>query len=335
LLCVALIVTQFPEAHTRSDPDPSLLLVPSMNYASSIIDLIGKTPLLALDRINAEGGGRVLGKCEFLNPISIKDRPALYMIREAELRGDIQPGATLVEATSGNTGMALAYIGRMRGYRVVLCMSEIQSLERRRVLSALGAELILTPGELGTKAAKARAMEVHAETPGSFYVGQHDNLDNRKAHVETTAEELWNDTDGEIDVFVAPLGTGGTLTGVSEGLRPKKPGVRIVGVEPREAPFVSEGKFAPHRMMGTAPGFMPGILDRELIDEILLVSESEAFETCRTLARTEGILVGISSGASVCAALRLAQEEAYKGKLIVAMLCDSGERYLSVDGLFD
>ena len=306
-----------------------------MNYASSIIDLIGKTPLLALDRINTKGSARVLGKCEFMNPISIKDRPALYMIREAELRGDIKPGATLVEATSGNTGMALAYIGKMRGYRVVLCMSEIQSLERRRVLSALGAELILTPKELGTKAAKAKAMEIHAETPGSFYVGQHDNLDNRKAHVETTAEELWDDTDGEIDVFVAPLGTGGTLTGVSVGLKPKKPGVRIVGVEPREAPFVSEGKFAPHRMMGTAPGFMPGILDRELIDEILLVSESEAFETCRTLARTEGILVGISSGASVFAALRLAESEAYQGKLIVAMLCDSGERYLSVEGLFD
>jgi len=306
-----------------------------MNVASSVIDLIGNTPLLALDRINAKGSARVLGKCEFMNPISIKDRPALYMIREAELRGEIGPGSTLVEATSGNTGMALAYIGKMRGYRVVLCMSEIQSLERRRVLSALGAELILTPKELGTKAAKAKALEVHAETPGSFYVGQHDNLDNRKAHVETTAEELWTDTDGEIDVFVAPMGTGGTLTGVSVGLKPKKPGVRIVGVEPREAPFVSEGKFAPHRMMGTAPGFMPGILDRTLIDEILLVSEDEAFETCRTLARTEGILVGISSGASVCAALKLSEGEAYEGKLIVAMLCDSGERYLSVDGLFD
>jgi cysteine synthase A len=306
-----------------------------MNYASSVVDLIGNTPLLALDRINAEGGARVLGKCEFLNPISIKDRPALYMIREAELRGDIQPGSTLVEATSGNTGMALAYIGRMRGYRVVLCMSEIQSVERRRVLSALGAELILTPKELGTKAAKAKALEIHQQTPGSFYVGQHDNLDNRKAHTETTAEELWADTDGEIDVFVAPLGTGGTLTGVSAGLKPKNPGVQIVGVEPREAPFVSEGKFAPHRMMGTAPGFMPGILDRELLDEILLVSEEEAFETCRTLAREEGILVGISSGASVAAALRLSRSEAYQDRLIVAMLCDSGERYLSVEGLFD
>jgi cysteine synthase A len=305
-----------------------------MKYASSVIDLIGKTPLLALDRINVGGSARVFGKCEFLNPIAIKDRPALYMILEAEKRGDIAPGATLVEATSGNTGMALAYIGKMRGYRIVLCMSEIQSVERRRVLEALGAELVLTPKEEGTKAAKAKALEIHAETPGSFYVGQHDNMDNRKAHIETTGPELWEDTEGKIDVFVAPLGTGGTLTGVAEALKPRKPTVRVVGVEPAEAPFVSEGRFAPHRMMGTAPGFMPGIVDRDLIDEILLVSEAEAFHTCRELARKEGILVGISSGASVCAALELSKDPARADMVIVAMLCDSGERYLSVDGLF-
>ncbi len=305
-----------------------------MKYASSVIDLIGKTPLLALDRINVGGSARVFGKCEFLNPIAIKDRPALYMILEAEKRGDIAPGATLVEATSGNTGMALAYIGKMRGYQVVLCMSEIQSVERRRVLAALGAELVLTPKEEGTKAAKAKALEIHAETPGSFYVGQHDNMDNRKAHIETTGPELWEDTEGKIDVFVAPLGTGGTLTGVAEALKPRKPTVRVVGVEPAEAPFVSEGRFAPHRMMGTAPGFMPGIVDRDLIDEILLVSEAEAFHTCRELARKEGILVGISSGASVCAALELSKDPAHADMVIVAMLCDSGERYLSVDGLF-
>jgi cysteine synthase A len=307
-----------------------------MRYAPSVIDLIGKTPLLALDRINAAGSARVLGKCEFLNPVAIKDRPALYMIREAEKRGDIAPGATLVEATSGNTGMALAYIGKMRGYRVILCMSEIQSLERRRILKALGAELVLTPKEEGTRAAKARALEIHAEIPGSYYVGQHDNMDNPRAHFETTGPEIWEDTEGAVDVFVAPLGTGGTLTGVAQSLKPKKPSLRVVGVEPAEAPFVSEGRFAPHRMMGTAPGFMPGIVKehRSLIDEIRLVSEDEAFRTCRDLAEKEGVLLGISSGASVHAALQLSRDPAYAGQVIVTILCDTGERYLSVEGLF-
>jgi len=305
-----------------------------MKYASSITDLIGKTPLLALDRINEGGAAKILGKCEFFNPIAIKDRPALMMIREAERRGDIGPGSTLVEATSGNTGMALTYIGRMRGYRVVLCMSEIQSVERRHVLEALGAEVILTPKELGTKAAKDKALEIHAATPGSFYIGQHDNPDNRKAHAETTGPEIWDDTEGKIDIFVAPVGTGGTLCGVSEALKPKKPELLVVGVEPVEAPFVSKGEWAPHRMMGTAPGFMPEIIDRDLIDEIALVSENEAFSTCREIADKEGILVGISSGASVFAALRLARQPEHAGKLIVCMLCDSGERYLSVEGLF-
>ncbi|MCG6987382.1 MAG: cysteine synthase family protein [Gemmatimonadetes bacterium] len=306
-----------------------------MRYATSIIDLIGDTPLLALDRINEGGGARVLGKCEFLNPIAIKDRPVSAMIREAERRGDIRPGTTLIEATSGNTGMALAYIGRLKGYRVVLCMSEIQSLERRRVLKALGAELHLTPKELGTKGAKAKALELHAEIPGSFYVGQHDNPDNRLAHRQTTGPEIWEATEGKVDVFVAPLGTGGTLCGVSEALKPRKPSLRVVGVEPEEAPFISQGKFRPHRMMGTAPGFRPGILDETLLDDIVLVSEADAFRTCRELADREGILVGISSGASVCAALRLAREARHRDELIVCMLCDSGERYLSVEGLFD
>jgi cysteine synthase A len=213
-------------------------------------------------------------------------------------------------------------------------MSEIQSVERRQTLKALGAEVVLTPREEGTKAAKAKALEIHAATPGSFYVGQHDNLDNRKAHIETTGPELWEDTDGKIDIFVAPLGTGGTLTGVSQALKARKPGIRVVGVEPEEAPFISQGKFKPHRMMGTAPGFLPGIVDRDLIDEISLVSENDAFRACRELAKEEGILVGISSGASVCAALRMSRDPAFADMVIVAMLCDSGERYLSVDGLF-
>jgi cysteine synthase A len=256
------------------------------------------------------------------------------MIHEAELRGELSPGATLIEATSGNTGMALAYVGRLKGYRVILCMSEIQSLERRRVLRALGAELHLTPAADGTKGAKARALELHASTPGSFYVGQHDNLDNRKAHRETTGPEIWRDTEGRVDVFVAPLGTGGTLCGVAEALKPLKADLQVVGVEPAEAPFISEGRFQPHRMMGTAPGFVPGVLDRAFVDDIMLVSEDEAFETCREMARTEGVLVGISSGASVAAALRLAAAPENAGKVIVCILCDSGERYLSVEGLF-
>jgi cysteine synthase len=305
-----------------------------MNVASSILDLIGHTPLLALDRINEGGKARVVAKCEFFNPISIKDRPALYMIRGAEERGDIKPGDTLVEATSGNTGMALAYIGRMRGYRVTLCMSEIQSLERRRVLKALGADLVLTPKALGTKGAKAEAMRIAEET-GAFYVGQHDNPDNRRAHAETTAEEIWADTEGELDIFVAPVGTGGTICGVAEALKPRKPALRTVGVEPAESPFISQGRFAPHRMMGTSPGFLPRILDRDLIDEMMLVSEDEAFGMCREVARTEGILVGISSGASIAAALRLARMDEHAGKTIVCMVTDSGERYLSVEGLFD
>ena len=306
-----------------------------MNYADSVLDLIGNTPLLALSRIGEGVSATVLGKCEFLNPIAIKDRPALWMIREAERRGDIGPGTTLVEATSGNTGMALAYIGRMRGYRVILCMSEIQSVERRQVLRALGAELVLTPQELGTKGAKARAVQIHEETPDSFYVCQHDNMDNRLAHVESTSEEIWRDTDGRVDIFVAPLGTGGTLCGVAEALKPRRATLHVVGVEPREAPFISQGRFSPHRMMGTAPGFVPGVLDRDLIDEILLVSEEEAFATTRSMAEQEGVLVGISSGAAVHAALRLARRPENEGKVIVCMLCDSGERYLSVEGLFE
>jgi cysteine synthase len=306
-----------------------------MKYAASILDLIGNTPLLALDRINLPGAGRVFGKCEFFNPIAIKDRPALWMIREAEKRGDIKPGTTLVEATSGNTGMALAYIGRMLGYRVLLCMSEIQSVERRSVLRALGAEVVLTPKELGTKGAKARALEIHHSTPDSFYVGQHDNMDNRRAHVETTSREIWDDTEGRMNIFVAPLGTAGTLCGVAEALKPQKPDIRVIGVEPAEAPFVSQGRFQPHRMMGTSPGFLPGVLSRELIDEIRLVSEEDAFRSCRELAAKEGILVGVSSGASALTALRLAQEPGNEEAVIVCMLCDSGERYLSVEGLFD
>ncbi len=298
-------------------------------------EIIGGTPLVAMTRYAPDALATIVGKCEFMNPLSVKDRAVLSMIRRAEERGELKPGDVLIEATSGNTGMALAFIGSLRGYKVVLCMSQIQSLERRMILAALGAELVLTPAELGTKGAKARAMEIHAATPGALYICQHDNPDNRSAHLEGTGPEIWDATDGQVDIFVGALGTCATVCGVSEALKARKPEVQAVGVEPLEAPMISEGRFRPHRMMGTSPGFIPGLLERELIDEIVKVSEDEAFDTCRSLARTEGMLVGISSGATAFAAAKLSRRPENAGKLIVCLLADSGERYLSVDGLFD
>ena len=295
----------------------------------SIVDAVGNTPLLRLDRFAP--GRNLLAKLELFNPYSIKDRPVLEMIRAAEQDQTLQPGGTVVEATSGNTGMALAMVCATRGYSCTLVMSEIQSIERRQVLKALGAELILTPRDGGTKAARKKAKEIARET-GAFYIGQHDNPANPLAHQQTTAEELWSDTSGRIDVLVGGLGTGGTLCGVARALKPRKPSFKAVGVEPEESPFISKGLFKPHRMMGTAPGFVPGVLDRDLIDEILLVSEEDAFKACRRIARTEGLLVGISSGATAVAAERLAKRTS--GDLIVCVFADSGQRYLSVDGLF-
>jgi cysteine synthase A len=292
-----------------------------------VTQAIGNTPLLRLARFAP--GAALLAKLELFNPYSVKDRPVLSMIEAA----DLQPGATIVEATSGNTGMALAMICAARGYRCVLVMSEIQSVERRQVLHALGAEVVLTPAAKGTCGARVEAKRIAAET-GAFYLGQHDNPANPAAHARTTAEELWRDTDGSIDVLVGGLGTGGTLCGVARTLKPRKPAFRTVGVEPEESPFISQGVFRPHRMMGTAPGFVPGVLERELIDEIVLVSEEDAFAACRRIARTEGLLVGITSGAAALAAERLAARPEWRGKTIVCVFCDTGQRYLSVDGLF-
>lgn len=294
---------------------------------------IGRTPLLRLRRFLPDCKATVLAKLECLNPYSIKDRPVLFMVQDAEARGALEPGGAIVEATSGNTGMALAMICAARGYRCTLVMSEIQSVERRQVLAALGATLVLTPKDGGTKAARAEAKRIASET-GAFYLGQHDNPANPAAHEETTGPELWDDTDGAIDALVAGLGTGGTLVGCARALKPKKPTFRTIGVEPAEAPFICEGVFRPHRMMGTAPGFVPGVLERDLIDEIALVSEAEAFAACREVARSEGILVGISSGAVGVVLRRLAADPAWAGKTIVGIFCDTGQRYLSVDGLF-
>ncbi len=302
-----------------------------MDCASDATKLIGRTPLLRLGRLCPEQP--VLAKCEFLNPISIKDRAVLRIIDDAEREGRLTPGDTLIEATSGNTGMAVAWIAALRGYRAILVMSEIQSVERRQIMAAFGAELVLTPASEGTKGAKKRLTEILAEHPEYFYVGQHQNPSNPQAHYETTGPELWADTDGEIDVLVAGLGTGGTLCGAGRFLKERKPGVRLIAVEPAEAPFISQGIFTPHRIMGTAPGFVPENVDRDVIDEFVLVSEEQAFEMCRRLARTEGLLVGISSGATAHAAVELAAAPANAGKTIVCIFADTGQRYLSVDGL--
>jgi len=298
-----------------------------------ITQAIGSTPLLRLNRFAPDAPATLLAKLELFNPYSIKDRPVLGMIDAAESNGTLAPGGTIVEATSGNTGMAIAMVSAARGYRCVLVMSEIQSIERRQVLAALGADVVLTPAAEGTRGARKEAKRIAAET-GALYIGQHDNPANPRAHEQTTAEELWRDTGGEIDALVAGLGTAGTLCGVARALRPRKPAFQTIGVEPEQAPFISQGRFAPHRIMGTAPGFVPGVLDRELINEIALVSEEDAFDACRRIARTEGLLVGISAGATAVISERMAARPEWHGKTIVCIFCDTGQRYLSVEGLF-
>ncbi|KYK27445.1 MAG: cysteine synthase [Candidatus Proteinoplasmatales archaeon SG8-5] len=305
-----------------------------MEIKESIVDCIGNTPLVYLDRFARGSEARIAAKLEMFNPFSMKDRPVLYMINEAERRGQITKDTTIIEASSGNTAIALASICAMKGYRLIICMSEIQSLERRKIIKAFGAELVLTPKEKGTLGAREKAKELHEEISDSYYICQHSNPDNILAHAETTAEELWRDTDGRMDALVAGLGTTGTASGVSKVLKPRRPELRIIGIEPANAPFLSRGIFNPHRMMGTAPGWVPDLYDESLVDEIVLVSEEDAFAACRRLARDEGILVGITSGATAHASLELAKRPGYEGKLIVCMFADSGERYLSVDGLF-
>lgn len=303
-----------------------------MSFYRSALEMIGNTPLLRLERLAEDR--EIYAKCEFMNPLSLKDRPVLRIIQDAEGEGRLGPGDTLIEATSGNTGMAVASIAAIRGYKAILVMSEIQSLERRQVLKALGAELVLTPAAEGTEGARDKLRQILAEHPDYFYVGQHTNPSNPKAHYESTGPEIWADTEGRVDVLVAGLGTGGTICGAGRYLKEKRSDVRLVAVEPKESPFISKGIFRPHRIMGTAPGFVPETLDREIIDEILLVSEADAFQRCRDIARREGLLVGISSGAVASAAMEIAHRPAFTGKVIVCVFADTGQRYLSVDGLF-
>ena len=303
-----------------------------MKVYSDLTETIGNTPLIRLGRLSSDW--EIYAKCEFMNPLSLKDRPVLQIIQDAEDDGKLKPGSTLIEATSGNTGMAVAFIAAIRGYKAILVMSEIQSLERRKALKALGAELVLTPASEGTKGARQKLKQILVEHPEYFYVGQHVNPSNPKAHYRTTGPEIWADTDGQVDILVAALGTGGTICGAGRYLKEQNPNVQLVAVEPKESPYVSQGIFNPHRMMGTAPGFMPETLDREIIDEIFLVSEDEAFEQCRQLARVEGVLVGISSGAVTHAMMAIAQRPHNSGKVIVGIFADTGQRYLSVEDLF-
>ncbi|MBI5168679.1 MAG: cysteine synthase A [Candidatus Eisenbacteria bacterium] len=302
----------------------------------SILDTIGRTPLVRAPRLQQGLAGEVVFKLESFNPMSsVKDRIGRAMIDDAIASGRVKPGeTTLIEPTSGNTGIALAFVAAARGIPLVLTMPETMSIERRKVLHALGAKLVLTEGAKGMKGAIARAQELHAETPGSVILGQFDNPANPKVHRETTAVEIWDDTDGRVDAVVAGVGTGGTLTGVAEALKARKSTFRAIAVEPDDSPVLSGGAPGPHKIQGIGAGFVPSILRTDLIDEIVRVTNDDAFATARRLVREEGLMVGISSGAVAHAALRLAARPEYAGKLIVAVLASHGERYLSTP-LFD
>ena len=301
---------------------------------TSIDQLVGHTPLLELGHIEKEQGlkARVLVKLEYFNPAgSVKDRIAKAMLDDAEAAGKIRPndGYTIIEPTSGNTGVGLASIATARGYRVVITMPETMSVERRQLMAAYGAELVLTDGSKGMKGAIAKADELAAETPKSFIPGQFTNPANPDAHRKTTGPEIWEDTDGKVDAFVAGVGTGGTVTGVGEYLKQQNPAVHVVAVEPASSPVLSKGQAGPHKIQGIGAGFVPDVLDTHVYDEVIPVENDDAFTTGKLIGHKEGVLVGISSGAAVWAALQLAKRPEYEGKAIVALLADTGERYLS------
>lgn len=305
----------------------------------NITEVFGRTPLVKLNKVTDGAEATVLGKLEFYNPsASVKDRLGIGIVDAAEASGELKPGGTIVEGTSGNTGIALAMIGAARGYRVVIAMPETMSKERRALLRAYGAELVLTPGSEGMKGAVARAEQIAAETPGAVLAKQFDNQANVDIHRRTTAEEVWNDTDGGVDIFVSGIGTGGTLSGVGQVLKERKPEVQIVGVEPLESPILNGGQPGPHKIQGIGANFVPSILDREVYDEIIDVNIDQAVATARRLGVEEGILGGISSGATVHAATQLAKRPENVGKTIVVILASYGERYLSTvlyEGLLD
>ena len=305
---------------------------PFMKIARSVTELIGRTPLLELCNYEEDHGlqATILAKLECKNPAgSAKDRVAVNMIARAAEEGKLSPGATIIEPTSGNTGIGLAAVGAALGYHVILTMPDTMSVERRSLIAAYGAEIVLTPGSEGMAGAVAKAEALHRETPGSIIAGQFDNPANPEAHSRTTGPEIWEDTEGNVDLFVAGVGTGGTISGVGRYLKEKNPNVKIVAVEPASSPLLTQGHAGPHGLQGIGANFVPDNLDRGILDEILTVTDQDAYETGRALARREGILVGITSGAAVWAAAELARRPENQGKTIVALLPDSGERYLS------
>lgn len=301
-----------------------------MPIADSIIDLVGRTPLVRLSRVADGCGATVLGKLESMNPAgSVKDRIGVSMIDAAEKAGRIAPGSVIVEPTSGNTGIALAFVCAAKGYRCILTMPETMSMERRTLLRAYGAELVLTPGPEGMRGAIAKAQEIAADTPGAFIPQQFQNPANPEIHRVATAEEIWEDTGGEVDVLVAGVGTGGSITGVGEVLKDRRPGFLVIAVEPADSPVLSGGQPSPHRIQGIGAGFVPDVLNTDVYDEVMTCSAEDAFAMARRLAREEGILAGISSGANVWAAIEVARRPECAGKTVVTFVCDTGERYLS------
>ncbi len=302
----------------------------SKKIFQNITETIGRTPLVKINKLNKEKDVTILVKLESFNPLSsVKDRIGLALIEAAEKAGTLKTGTTIIEPTSGNTGIALAFVAASKGYKLILTMPETMSIERRQLLKIFGAELVLTEGPKGMKGAIAKAEELHNETPNSVILQQFENPANPEIHRLTTAEEIWNDTDGQVDIFIGGVGTGGTITGVGEVLKARKPAVKIIAVEPTDSPVLSGGNPGPHKLQGIGAGFVPKIYNPAIVDEIIQVAQADAGQTSRQLARQEGILVGISSGAALWAALEVAKRPESQGKTIVVVLPDTGERYLS------